>query len=251
MTHTRDVDLTMVIPTYNERARLDQLLERIFAECDRRQITVEVVIVDDNSTDGTGQRADEWALTRRVHAIHRPAKLGLGSAVLAGFSVAEGDVVGVIDADLSHPPELIPDLFAALRADDLDMVVASRYVPGGGIRAWSSGRLLLSRLGCRLSRRLTTVHDAMSGFFLLRRDLVRHFDTPNHGFKIGLELLVRAPLRRVSEVGYVFVGREEGESKMTVREGLMFLRQLSRLYAFSRAASRSGRREPVAGRATL
>jgi dolichol-phosphate mannosyltransferase len=251
MTHTDAVDLTMVIPTYNERARLDQLLERIFAACDRRGVSVGVVIVDDNSSDGTGQRADEWALTRRVRAIHRPAKLGLGSAVLDGFSAAESDVVGVIDADLSHPPELIPELLAAMRAGDLDMVVASRYVPGGGTREWSMGRLILSRLGCRLSRRLTTVHDAMSGFFLLRRDVVRHFDTPNDGFKIGLELLVRAPLRRVAEVGYVFVGREEGESKMTFREGLMFLRQIQRLYTYSRSASRSARPEPVEGRATL
>lgn len=231
-------DLTMVVPTYNERDRLGTLLERIFTSCEAHSIAVHVVIVDDNSTDGTSDLADEWARRAAVQVIHRPGKLGLGSAVLDGLAIANSDIVGVMDADLSHPPDLIPILYEVAVGDGKpDMVVASRYVKGGGARSWSAGRLLLSRLGCWLSRPLTPVQDAMSGFFLLRRDRALGFKTTTQGFKIGLELLVRIQPRHVAEVGYVFVGREAGESKMSVGEALRFLRQLVRLYASSWSTS--------------
>ena len=239
------VDLTMVVPTYNERDRLGSLLERIFTACASRDVCAQVIIVDDNSPDGTGQLADEWARRGGVRVIHRPSKLGLGSAVLSGFAIAETDVVGAMDADLSHPPEVIPQLYTALKSGDLDMVVASRYAPHGGTQAWPIGRFVLSRLGCALSRPLTPVRDAMSGFFLLRSDCVQGFRTSASGFKIGLELLVRAHPRRVAEVGYVFAGREAGQSKMTLREGLGFLRQLERLYAYALSASSVARPELV------
>ncbi len=225
-------DLTVVVPTYNERTRLGALLEQIFAACDRHQLRVNVVVVDDNSADGTGDLADEWARHGRVSVIHRAGKLGLGSAVLEGLAVADSDVVGVMDADLSHPPDLIPRLYDAIAASDLDMVVASRYVREGGTRSWTADRFVLSHLGCWLSRPLTPVRDAMSGFFLMRRDVAMGFRTSTKGFKIGLELLVRAPIRRVAELGYVFVGRHAGESKMSMGEGLRFLKQLAQLYAY-------------------
>jgi dolichol-phosphate mannosyltransferase len=117
------------------------------------------------------------------------------------------------------------------------MAVASRYVKNGGAQSWSAGRRLLSRLGCWFSRPLTPVRDAMSGFFLMRRDRAAGFTTTTQGFKIGLELLVRTQPRHLAEVGYVFVGREAGESKMSVGEAFRFLRQLGRLYAYSWSAS--------------
>ena len=224
-------DLTMVVPTYNERQRLDSLVTQLFDACVRHQLIAEVIVVYDNSPDGTGARADDWARRCRVRVIHRAGKLGLGSAVLEGFAAADGDVVGVIDADLSHPPSLIPALYATLQARDLDMVVASRYIEGGGATSWSHGRRMLSAIACWLSRPLTPVRDAMSGFFLIRRQRVRHLRTSARGFKIGLELLVRAEPRRVAELGYVFVGRTAGRSKMSVGEGLRFLRQLLTLSA--------------------
>ena len=231
-------DLTIVVPTYNERDRLGTLLERIFASCAAHRIAVHVVVVDDNSADGTSELADEWTRRAAVQVIHRPGKLGLGSAVLDGIAVAGSDIVGVMDADLSHPPDLIPILYEAAVSDGKpDMVVASRYVKGGGTQSWSAGLFLLSRLGCWLSRPLTPVQDAMSGFFLLHRDRALGFTTTTQGFKIGLELLVRTQPRHVAEVGYVFVGREAGESKMSFGEALRFLRQLVRLYAYSWSAS--------------
>lgn len=223
----------MVVPTYNECDRLGTLLEQVFETCRDCGLRVRVVVVDDNSADGTGAIADEWAGRANVQVIHRPGKLGLGSAVLEGFAIAETDVVGVMDADLSHPAALIPALYSAIASSNLDMVVASRYVASGGTRAWSFGRFLLSRVGCWLSLPLTPVRDPMSGFFLIRRERATGFQASTRGFKIGLELLVRAHPRRVAEVGYIFVNREAGESKMSWGEGLRFLRQLVRLYAYS------------------
>jgi dolichol-phosphate mannosyltransferase len=229
-------DFTIVIPTYNERDRLGILLERIFDACDRAALTVEVIVVDDNSEDGTGEVADDWGRRRRVRVIHRTGKLGLGTAVLEGFAVAQAEIVGVMDGDLSHPPELLPRLFRTLGDSAFDLVVASRYVSGGGTSNFPLFRSLLSRAGCWLARPLTPVHDAMSGFFLIRRARLDEFQTSVKGFKIGLEVFVRSQPRRLAEVGYVFVGRTAGESKMSVAEGAGFLRQLSSLYRHALAA---------------
>ena len=151
--------------------------------------------------------------------IHRAGKLGLGSAVLEGFAIAQTDVVGVMDGDLSHPPELLPRLFRTIEEGNFDLAVGSRYVPGGGTANFPIGRWLLSRAGCWLARPLTPVRDAMSGFFLIRRRHLDGFQTSVKGFKIGLELFVRSQPTRLAEVGYMFVGRSIGESKMSVGEG--------------------------------
>jgi dolichol-phosphate mannosyltransferase len=230
------VDFTVVIPTYNERDRIGTLLERVFDICEREALTVEVVIVDDNSADGTGAVAEEWARHHRVTVIHRPAKLGLGTAVLDGFSAATGEIVGVMDGDLSHPPELLPRLFRTIADGSFDVVIGSRYVLGGGTSNFPAGRWLMSRIGCWLARPLTPVHDPMSGFFLIRRGRLDGFRTSVRGFKIGLELLVRTRPRSVAEVGYVLVGRTLGASKMSVSEAIGFLQQLASLYRHILAA---------------
>jgi len=223
-------DLTIIVPTYNESERLETLVAEIFAACEGR-LQVEVIVVDDNSPDGTGVRADHLAATRRVKVIHRSGKLGLGSAVIEGFALATSDVVGAIDADLSHPPRLIPQLYAALVERQLDMVVASRYVPGGGSDGFAFYRRLMSRAACWLSQPLTPVRDAMSGFFLIRRDRLDGLRPSGRGFKIALELLVRARLRSVGEMPYTFAGRTAGQSKMSMAEALIFFRQVLALSA--------------------
>ncbi|HEY6212891.1 MAG TPA: polyprenol monophosphomannose synthase [Vicinamibacterales bacterium] len=221
--------LTMVVPTYNERDRIAALVDQLFAACDGH-VAVEVIVVDDNSPDGTGEWAETLAATRSLRVIHRRGKLGLGSAVLEGFAAASADVVGAIDADLSHPPRLVPALFSAMSEGDLDMVVASRYIDGGGSEGFAFGRRLMSRTACLLSRSVTPVRDAMSGFFLIRRRCLEELEASTLGFKVGLELLVRARLRRVGEIPYTFVGRTTGESKMSAGEGMIFLRQLAAFF---------------------
>ena len=227
--------LSIVVPTYNERDRLSHLVEAVFRAYASAGLTAELIIVDDNSPDGTGALAEDLATRYRLRVIHRRGKLGLGTAVIAGFEAAAAPIVGVIDADLSHPPDLLPRMLASMRASSADIVIGSRYIPGGGTRNWPIGRLLLSRLACWMARPLTPVRDATSGFFLIRRDLARGVKISAGGFKICLELLVRGRPATVIEVPYVFEGRTAGESKMNLKEALGYLQQLRDLWSFSRA----------------
>lgn len=220
----------MVVPTYNERERLGELVDALFAAASGAGVELEVIVVDDNSPDGTGAVADALAKTHRMQVIHRAGKLGLGTAVVAGFAVATSEVVGVMDADFSHPPALVPRLLAAMRAHDADVVVGSRYIPGGSTPDWPVKRRLLSRMACLLARPLSPIRDAASGFFLIRASVARNVTIKAGGFKICLELVVRAWPRRLVEVPYRFDDRELGESKMSLREAAGYLVQLRDLY---------------------
>ena len=228
------VALSIVVPTYNERDRLPDLVAAVFGAYSSASLEAELIIVDDNSPDGTGALADELAARHRLQVIHRRGKLGLGTAVIEGFEAAHAPIVGVIDADLSHPPSLLPKMLAVMRESGADLVIGSRYIPGGGTRNWPFGRLALSRLACLLARPLTPVKDATSGFFLIRRDLARGVRISAGGFKICLELLVRGRPSSVAEVPYVFEGRTAGESKMNLTEALGYLEQLRDLKRFTR-----------------
>ncbi|HTL44070.1 MAG TPA: polyprenol monophosphomannose synthase [Vicinamibacterales bacterium] len=236
-------DLTIVIPTYNERERLGELVDALFSVTRDAGLDLELVIVDDNSPDGTGALADDLARTRRIRVVHRTGKLGLGTAVVAGFDVAAAPILGVMDADFSHPPSLVPKLLAAQRATGADLVVASRYVPGGSTPDWPLRRKVLSRAACLLARPLSPIRDAASGFFLLRREVAEGVQIHAGGFKICLELIVRAWPHRLVEVPYRFDDREAGESKMSTREALGYLLQLRSLYRVRWRERHRARRE--------
>lgn len=223
-------DLTLVVPTYNEKDRLAELTGALFAAAAGAGVNLELVIVDDNSPDGTGQIADELARTHRMKVVHRSGKLGLGTAVVAGFAVATADVVGVMDADFSHPPTLVPRMLAVFRATGADAVVASRYVPGGSTPDWPLKRRVLSRVACMLARPLSPIRDAASGFFLIRRAIAQSVTIKAGGFKICLELIVRGWPVSLVELPYRFDDRELGESKMSMREAAGYLFQLKDLY---------------------
>jgi dolichol-phosphate mannosyltransferase len=223
-------DLTMVLPTYNERERLAELVSAVFSACAAHGMQLELVIVDDNSPDGTGVLADELARAYRIRVIHRAGKLGLGTAVVAGFAVATADALGVMDADFSHPPALVPRLLRTFTATGADIVIASRYVRGGATPDWPLKRRLLSRAACLLARPLSPVRDAASGFFVIRRDIARATTIKAGGFKICLELIARSGATRLVEVPYRFEDREQGESKMSLREAAGYLVQLRDLY---------------------
>jgi dolichol-phosphate mannosyltransferase len=226
---SKPADLTMVVPTYNERDRLGELTDALFTACAAHQVDLELVIVDDNSPDGTGQIADELARTRRMTVIHRAGKQGLGTAVVAGFAVASSDIVGVMDADFSHPPALVPRMLKVLEATKADVLVASRYVPGGSTPDWPLMRRIMSRSACLAARPLSPIRDAASGFFLIRRSITQGVAIKAGGFKICLELLVRAWPTRIVEIPYRFDDRELGESKMSFKEAAGYLFQLKDL----------------------
>jgi dolichol-phosphate mannosyltransferase len=226
-------DLSIVVPTYNERERLEELIgavTRVFAD---HGIAGEVVVVDDNSPDGTGAIADALASRYPVQVVHRQGKLGLGSAVIAGFAKARGDVLGVMDADLSHPPSILPGMLAALRTLGVDVVIGSRYIPGGASKNWPFLRRAMSRFACLLARPLTPVHDATSGLFLVKKGTIEGVQISAAGFKICLELLMRSRIASAAEVPYVFADRAAGESKMTLREALGYFLQLRDLYVLT------------------
>ena len=228
----------MVVPTFNERDRLAELVTAVFAAAESAGLNLEMVVVDDNSPDGTGQLADELATQYPLQVVHRSGKLGLGTAVVAGFQVARADLVGVMDADFSHPPSLVPVLYAALVTTHADVVVASRYVTGGSTPNWPFKRRLLSRTACLLARGLSPIRDAASGFFVIRRDIAQGTTIKAGGFKICLELIVRSGVRRLVELPYRFDDRELGQSKMSQREAAGYLLQLRDLYLerFTRAS---------------
>lgn len=226
--------LALVVPTFNERERLPELVRAIFAAYAAGGVDGQLVIVDDNSPDGTGDVADELARSFPIKVVHRAGKLGLGTAVIEGFDAAAAEIVGVIDADLSHPPDLVPRMLSVLQQEGADIVIGSRYIPGGGTRNWEMSRVLMSRFACLLARRLTPVRDPTSGFFLIRRERARGVTISAGGFKICLELLIRSEPKLVIEVPYVFAGRTVGESKMNWKEAAGYLRQLRDLHAYRR-----------------
>ncbi len=227
--------LALVVPTYNERDRLPELVRAICDVYAAAGIDGELVIVDDNSPDGTGKLADELAVRFPITVIHREGKLGLGTAVIDGFNAAHAEIVGVIDADLSHPPDLVPRMLRAMQDARADIVIGSRYVPGGGTKNWELSRVLMSKFACQLARGLTPVKDVTSGFFLIRRDAAQGVTISAGGFKICLELLIRSAPKLVIEVPYMFTGRTAGESKMNIQEAAGYLKQLRDLRAYRRS----------------
>lgn len=225
--------VVMVVPTYNEAENLRPLLRRLRAA----QPAVDVLVVDDASPDGTGAIADDLAARdTQVSVLHRTAKEGLGAAYLHGFRVALDagyDVVGEMDADCSHQPEQLGALLAALGAADL--VIGSRWMPGGSIVNWPRHRELLSRGGNLYTRMLLgmPVRDATAGYRLFRRATLEAIDldaVQSLGYVFQADLAyrtVRAGLR-VVEVPIEFVERERGESKMSGAVATESLRRITR-----------------------
>ena len=212
----------VVIPTFNERDTLSSIITRVRAAVP----TADILVVDDNSPDGTGAIADELAAQDpQIHVMHRLGKEGLGAAYLAGFAWALQHDYGVIvemDADGSHQPEQLPDLLAAL--DDADLVLGSRWVRGGGTQNWSKAREMLSRGGNRYTRVLLgmPIHDATGGFRAFRAQTLRQLDlheVASQGYCFQVDLAWRAAQRglRITEVPITFVERTAGDSKMSQR----------------------------------
>ncbi|GAA2464398.1 glycosyltransferase family 2 protein [Streptomyces lavendulocolor] len=228
--------VTVVIPTFNESANVRELLHRIAAGVPDR-LPCEVVFVDDSTDDTPAVIADAARdCPFPVSVIHRDApEGGLGGAVVEGLRAAASDWVVVMDADLQHPPALVPDLVATGEKEDADLVVASRYLPGGSRAGLAGGyRVAVSRGATWLAkglfpRALRGISDPMSGFFAIRRSAVTADALRPLGYKILLELAVRCRPARVAEVPFVFEERFAGESKSTAREGGRFLRHLVEL----------------------
>ncbi|QKJ21028.1 glycosyltransferase [Microbacterium hominis] len=228
------MQLSIIVPTFNEAPNVAELIRRIGAAA--RGIEAEIVIVDD-STDDTPAIARAVAETASlpVRVVHRDeAEGGLGGAVLDGFVAARADACLVMDADLQHPPEKIPELWDRFVEGDVDLVIASRYAGGGTAEGLADRtRVLVSKASTALTRamfpiRLKDVSDPMTGFFLVDRRAVDQAILQPRGFKILLEILARRPMR-VAEIPFEFADRHAGDSKASVRQGIHFLTQLTAL----------------------
>jgi len=205
-------------------------VRRTSAACQQKGIDAEIVIVDDASPDGTGEYAEELGKQYPVSVLHRAGKLGLSTAVIEGFAKAKGDILVVMDADLSHPPEKITEMVSRITDDGADMVVGSRYVPGGKVENWPIHRRAISKGATMLARWLTDIKDPMSGFFALRRTVIDGVELNPIGYKIGLEILVKGKISKAVEVPITFADRKAGKSKLGASVYLKYIDHCISLY---------------------
>ena len=223
-------EVSLLLPTLDEapclRVIADGILEAL------RPYSVEILVIDDDSADGTPQVVRELAATGPFRLLERHGVRGLSSAVLAGIAATVAPVVVVMDADGSHPPELLPALIEPIRSGRAEFVLASRHVPGGDMGRMNGLRRALSGGAALLARPLAGVHDPMSGFFAVRREVLARAKLRPLGFKIGLEILVKCRPRPVLEVPFSFGDRVAGKSKLGRRVIGAYLRHLARLYGW-------------------
>lgn len=228
------IEISLIVPALNEAENLPLLMERIDAALAGR--SYEVVLMDDGSQDGTPEVCRGLALRYPLFLhVRSDTTNGLSGAVLQGLSLARGDYLVVMDADLQHPPERIPDLLLPLSRGEVEFVLGSRYIPGGGTdKRWGPLRRINSRVATLLARPVSNqTRDPMSGFFALRRQTyLRAGPLTPVGYKIALELLCKCRVRRVREVPIQFDLRHTGRSKLTIAQQVRYLEHLSRLYDF-------------------
>lgn len=221
----------MILPTYNEVENIPIIVPAIHEALSAAGISHEILVMDDDSPDGTYTRALELAGKYPVRAVRRTQNRGLSAAVVDGFHSAQGEIAVVMDADLSHPPEVLPELIAPILRDEADIVVGSRNVPGGSADNWPWFRRFVSWGASLLARPLTKMTDPTSGFMAVRLDLVRKAPLDAIGWKIVLETVVKTGAR-LAEIPIRFRDRERGQSKLTARQQMLYLRHLVRLYRY-------------------
>jgi dolichol-phosphate mannosyltransferase len=224
--------VTVIVPTYHEVESIPHLISRLSAVRKSSGLDIDLLLMDDDSGDGSEALVEELALPW-VRLVTRKANRGLSYAVLDGFQLSTRDTLVVMDADLSHPPEKIPQLLAALD-DGAEMAVGSRFTEGGSTADdWGLFRWLNSRVATVLALPLTTLSDPMSGFFAIRRATVLAGDEFNPvGYKILLELIIKCGCGRVTEIPIHFENRRYGKSALTLVEQLKYIKHLRRLYMY-------------------
>jgi dolichol-phosphate mannosyltransferase len=249
---------SLVLPTYNERPNVPGALARVARSLDAAGHSFEIIVVDDDSPDETWKVAEEIAATDpRIRVLRRRGDRGLATAVAAGWRLARGRVLGVMDADLQYPPETLPTLLEALDRAGADIAICSRYAPGATVQHWSAMRWVIS-WSARLVGRLLLpgplhgIADPGAGYFLVRRHVIEGVDLRPRGFKILIEVLARGRHTAVVEVGLPYEGRKEGQSKFRGRQVVEYLAHLTDLARDTGEGARSIRRVAVElGAATL
>lgn len=238
--------VSIVIPTYNESENIAAIVARATAVLQKKTESFEIIVVDDNSPDATWKITEELAESNpHLRVIRRRDQRGLATAVVAGWKVARGEILGVMDGDFQHPPEVLTSLLVPIVTNKADIAIASRHVKGGGIRQWGLHRTLLSSVIARLTKLilphiLKSLRDPMSGYFLARRSVIRGVDLRPRGYKILLEVLAKGIYQNFVEVAYVFEGRKRGSSKAGPKQCLESLIHIGSLLSEPRQNRRLG-----------
>jgi dolichol-phosphate mannosyltransferase len=228
----RQIEVSLIIPTYNERENIESLLQQVYVVLKETGRSFEVIVVDDDSPDGTWQVVQEMqSAYPSLHVLRRTHERSLARAVLRGWQEAQGAILAVMDGDLQHPPETLALLIEALEKQGGDNAVASRHVRGGGVSEWHIFRRGLSwgatlAASWMLPGTLTTVRDPMSGYFALHRSVIEGCTLKPEGYKILLEVLARGHYQTVIEVPYIFIERRQGHSKLGLRQYREFVTHL-------------------------
>jgi len=232
--------VSIILPTYNESQNIIQILESI-EENIPKHLQTETIVVDDNSPDGTGKIVDEYLNLKKIanntiDIVHRTTKSGLASAILKGIQQATGDVIVVMDSDFSHPPQIIPKMLESLKKYHSDIVIASRYVSGGGIEHWTLKRKLMSKVATKIAKLSLDVSakDPMSGFFLFKKNLLHDLKFDGIGYKLLLEILVKTKGAKITEVPYTFTNRKFGASKLGSDTIIDYVKSVFKLYRYGK-----------------
>jgi dolichol-phosphate mannosyltransferase len=229
----RSNSFALIVPTLNEAGNIGPLLDSVQQALNSADNPYTVIVVDDGSTDGTREIVRDYSRRdARIQLAPRDGQSGLAGAILHGWAQSDAELLGVMDADLQHPPDLLPSMLAAAD-DDVDIVVASRYAKENGVRGWNPVRALISRLSTLATRPLLSnklgVTDPMSGFFIVRRECIDGLTFQSKGFKLLLEILVRGKIRKAREVPYRFGLRRAGRSKASASVAVQYVFLLGRL----------------------
>jgi dolichol-phosphate mannosyltransferase len=268
--HVHDIDtssngcinplVSIIIPTFNESENILKLIQSIRRYIEHR-FSAEVIVVDDNSPDKTGKIVKEYAHNLDSHNIYqqqyntkelhkqqifsvrvicRHSKEGLVSALLEGVKNSLGNYIVILDADFSHPPNVVVDMVNELQNSHYDIVSASRYLKGGQIIGWPLRRHVISRSAALLARtilRFNHITDPISGFFAFKRDVVTHITFSTTGYKLLLEILVKANNAKVKEIPYTFTDRKSGSSKLDTKVILDYVKAILHLYTFKKSSN--------------
>jgi glycosyltransferase involved in cell wall biosynthesis len=222
--------ISIIVPTYNEAINLPLFFEEVYAMIDKKRFDVEFIVVDDNSPDKTWEVAEKLSSRYPIKVIRRLGKFGLGSAVREGFFVSKRNILGVMDADLSHDPAILNTLLESL--EEHDLVIGSRFVEGSEVENWKFFRRLTSMVGVWFTKKITGVKDPLTGYFFFHRSIIDNVDLTTIGYKILFEILVKGQYKKVKEIGFKFRDRKFSTSKLNYKEYFLFAGQIVKYYIY-------------------
>ncbi len=246
------LDVSVIVPTYNESQNILSILKSIEINLSK-ELNAEIIVVDDNSPDGTGQIVDNHIKNKTnffnnsIKIIHRKNKRGLGSAILEGIQNSHGKLIVVMDSDFSHPPQIINKIIEELTQFNYDIVIASRYVKGSVIRQWPYRRKIISKVATKISKSSLRINvsDPLSGFFAFKRDIIHGINFDAIGYKMLLEMLIKTNGASIKEIPYTFTDRKSGSSKLSLITITDYIKSVWKLYLYGKSREEKEKRNSV------